>query len=59
MKRPRSKYIRQRPQVRYFRCTVCDAVMPATKWRGTTTAGHVKTMYCYRCRQRTDQVQQA
>lgn len=58
MKRRPSKYARQRPQVRYFVCPACGATSPATKWKGTTAAGHVKTMYCYRCKNITDHIQQ-
>ena len=46
------------PQIRYFACTVCGSRTPATKWKGKTVAGHVKTMCCYRCRKITDQIQQ-
>lgn len=45
------------PQVRYFRCTECGAVNVATKIQGFTLRGHIKTMYCYRCRTDRDQEQ--
>lgn len=54
----RTRRARTYPQVRYFVCTVCGSRTPATKWKGKTVAGHVKTMYCYRCRKITDQIQQ-
>ena len=45
--------------MRQFCCVVCGAVVPATKTyhRGLTRNGHIKTMYCYRCRKVTDHIQ--
>ena len=45
------------PQIRYFRCLVCGAQNPATKCQGRTSPGHIKTMYCFRCREDRDQEQ--
>lgn len=43
--------------VRIFRCRECGALNPATKWKGRTDVGHVKTFWCYRCEKKTDQEQ--
>lgn len=51
------KKTRSPPMVRYFRCTACGEVNPATKSRGYTGPGHVKTFYCPKCKRETDQVQ--
>lgn len=54
-----SKKVRSRPQVRWFRCQVCGYVAPATKGRGPRTgAGHVKHMWCIRCREVTEHRQE-
>lgn len=46
------------PQKRLFRCAVCGEIAPATKRRGKTTQpGHVKHMYCLRCKVVTEHVQ--
>nr|DAF83350.1 MAG TPA: 50S ribosomal protein bL37 [Caudoviricetes sp.] len=45
------------PQKRIFECSACGCRSPATKWRGQTHPGHVKTMYCYKCRKETDHIQ--
>ena len=47
--RHRSKDPR-RIQKRLFRCPVCGEVAPATKHTTRTIPGHIKTMYCCRCR---------
>lgn len=57
MKRRPSRKTRLYPQVRHFTCTVCGVSSPATKWRGHTHPGHIKTMYCFRCRRDTDHIQ--
>lgn len=45
------KSVRDRcKQVRYFRCDVCGAESPATKWGNKTAVGHKKTMYCFMCK---------
>lgn len=44
-------------QIRMFECPECGAVVPATKTRFKTKVGHIKTMYCYRCRKATDHIQ--
>ena len=43
--------------VRTFVCPVCGAVVPATKTQGITVAGHIKTMWCYSCREVRDFLQ--
>ena len=43
--------------VRTFICPVCGAVVPATKTQGITVAGHIKTMWCYSCREVRDFLQ--
>lgn len=48
---------RKRPQVRLFQCPVCGKLMPATKVKGRTTIGHIKTMYCFFCGEEEDFVQ--
>lgn len=45
------------PQIRHFRCLTCGARNVATKMQGKTYPGHIKTMYCYRCRKERDQEQ--
>lgn len=44
-------------QVRYFKCPVCGTVAPATKTRHKTSKGHIKTMYCYVCKEITNHEQ--
>lgn len=44
-------------QVRHFTCLVCGATNPATKTRGRTPRGHIKTMWCWCCQAETDQEQ--
>ena len=45
------------PQKRVFECPICGTRSPATKWRGRTKPGHIKTMYCYICKADTDHIQ--
>ena len=54
--KPRRRH-RKPPQVRLFRCPVCGKLMPATKVKGRTTIGHIKTMYCFFCQEEQDFVQ--
>lgn len=56
MFRPRNKDPRLL-QLRDFRCTVCGTIRPAAKRRAKTKPGHIKTMWCARCRAETDHVQ--
>lgn len=35
---------------RTFQCTVCGTEFPATKTKGMTHIGHVKHMYCFKCK---------
>lgn len=44
-------------QVRYFRCSECGSVTPATKTRHKTSKGHVKHMYCHVCKAETEHTQ--
>lgn len=44
-------------QKRLFQCQVCGTVSPATKYKGITIPGHVKTMYCRTCKDDTDHIQ--
>nr|DAG39597.1 MAG TPA: Putative zinc ribbon domain [Bacteriophage sp.] len=48
---------RIRPAIRIFECQECGFRQPATKWRGTSNAGHVKDMYCVRCKKDTKHTQ--
>jgi transcription elongation factor Elf1 len=48
---------RYRPQIRSFVCTVCGNKATFPKYLGKTKAGHVKTVYCYVCKARTDHIQ--
>ena len=53
----RNKKDPRRIQLREFECTVCGAHRTATKWRGVSPPGHIKTMYCVTCRTVTDFIQ--
>lgn len=44
----------RRYQHRLFKCAVCGEVQPAGKRRAKTPPGHVKHMYCIRCREITE-----
>lgn len=44
------KKTRARTRIRIFRCQTCGFQMPATKTWGMTHTGHVKHMWCPRCR---------
>lgn len=46
-----------RPQMRVFRCPVCGQLHTAPKVLGRTHEGHIKTMWCFVCKQVVDQVQ--
>lgn len=54
--KPRRKS-RNPPQVRLFRCPVCGRITPATKVRGRTVIGHIKTMHCLFCGEVQDFIQ--
>lgn len=41
-------------QKRIFRCPECGALIPALKAKSPTQTGHIKTMYCYVCREERD-----
>ena len=45
------------PMVRIFACKECGEKSPATKTKGTTASGHVKTFWCFRCQRVTDHIQ--
>lgn len=50
--------LKHRPKdVRTFVCPQCGTVMAAPKYKGITYAGHIKTMWCYKCQERQDFVQ--
>lgn len=44
-------------RVRYFKCPVCGVVVTATKTDGSSYTGHIKTMYCYKCKVDRDYIQ--
>ena len=44
-------------QKRLFCCCQCGTLTPATKTRHKTSTGHIKTMYCYVCKERTNHKQ--
>lgn len=49
---------RKPPQVRDFRCEVCGEKVQATKSTGKkTSAGHIKHMWCIKCKEVTPHVQ--
>lgn len=46
------------PQLRDFRCCECGVVVTATKKLNRTTGpGHVKDMWCFRCKKETPHIQ--
>jgi len=47
----------RRVQMRDFQCAVCGNVSTAPKVKRKTGDGHVKHMYCWRCRQTTEHTQ--
>ena len=51
------KRVRHPLNMRYFRCTVCGADTPAPNHRRITAPGHIKTMWCYKCKAVTDHYQ--
>lgn len=44
-------------QIRYFKCSSCGTIVTASKYRNRTANGHIKTMYCYICREDKEFVQ--
>ena len=44
-------------QMRTFQCPDCGTKLQATKTKFKTKAGHIKTMYCYVCKEMRDCVQ--
>ena len=50
---------RKNLQLRRFRCNTCGKEADAPKSKGRTSPGHIKTMYCYVCRMRTNHTQLA
>lgn len=48
---------KQRWRVRYFKCPVCGTVVTATKMDGLSPPGHIKTMYCWKCKEERDHIQ--
>ena len=57
MRRRRRHFEAYRPQIRIFECSKCGSKVPASKYKRPTDIGHVKTMYCYRCKAETDHIQ--
>lgn len=47
----------KRPQVRIFECPICGNRTPATKYMGVSKPPHVKTMWCWGCKDERDLVQ--
>ena len=48
---------RRKCRIRYFECPECGATLTAPKVYGMTHAGHIKTMWCFRCGAERDFVQ--
>lgn len=49
---------RSPPIIRQFRCPECGEIVPATKRSDRKTPpGHVKTMWCFRCKKQRDFLQ--
>ena len=44
-------------QLRHFVCTVCGDKQTASKYKGHTNNGHIKTMWCPVCNTEQDFVQ--
>ena len=44
-------------QRRRFRCSVCGTEVVAPKAAGRTSEGHIKHMWCFVCKERTEHVQ--
>lgn len=57
MIRQKARFMRRPLDIRTFVCPVCGVVIPACKYKNVTRAGHVKTMYCFKCREVRDFVQ--
>lgn len=43
---------------RYFKCSECGETLPATSTKKNTKEGHVKHMYCFKCKKVTMTVQE-
>ena len=42
--------LRPGASLRYLRCPACALVLTATKVKGVTDRGHIKDLYCPKCR---------
>lgn len=51
------KVCRRKIYKRFFLCPVCGAEVPATATKRMTVPGHVKTMWCFRCRETRNFIQ--
>lgn len=43
--------------IRIFKCSQCGMTFPASKTKGVSHYGHLKHMYCYKCKKETPCVQ--
>ena len=43
---------------RYFVCRECGATLPATSTRHKTGIGHIKDIYCYKCKKIVKSIQE-
>jgi phage FluMu protein Com len=43
--------------IRYFKCSKCGKILPASKKKKMTGQGHIKTMYCPYCKIVCDAIQ--
>lgn len=50
--------LKHRPkQIRTFECPICGDRLVVPKYLGFTPLGHIKTMWCYRCKEVRDFIQ--
>ena len=47
----------RRIQMRVFVCSQCGTKLVATKYKSKTGIGHVKTAWCYVCKETTEHIQ--
>lgn len=46
---------RKKTVIRYFKCPECSVIITAPKSKSKgSEKGHIKTMYCYKCKQKRD-----
>jgi len=43
---------------RYFKCVDCGSVLPATSTKRKTGIGHIKDIYCYKCKKIVKSIQE-